>query len=66
MSNLNSRVGKLEAGSECGRRFVIAWQQHDNENLFNLYDTGETITESELEQLEVVADVLVFRVSITA
>ena len=66
MANLDNRIIKLEAGSDGGpRRFVTAWQQMDDKNLFDL-NTGEVVTAEELGQLQAVADVLVFRVSITA
>ena len=47
MSNLDTRIIKLEARGEGPRRIVVAWQQ-DDENLFKLQDTGEVVTADEL------------------
>ena len=52
MSNLNNRVEKLEASSNGPQRFIVAWQSMDDDNLFKLNTTGEIVTESELDQLE--------------
>lgn len=52
MSTLNNRVEKLEADDKGPQRFIVAWQQLDDENLFELNNTGELVTKSELDQLE--------------
>ena len=48
MSNQSDRVMKLEIGNSPPARFIVAFQQYDNENLFMLQHTGEVVTEAEL------------------
>ena len=52
MSNLNNRVEKLEGSSKGPKRIVVAWQQQDNKNLYELGHTGKMLTESELHNLD--------------
>lgn len=62
---INKRIEKLEiiCKDKIPKEFVIAWQQHDNENLYELGHTGKMLTAAEFEALELGDNVIKMRVT---